>query len=191
MEKTTVLQEIWKWIAVKVSEIKQISTEQKNEHAFKSYICVPHIVKYQSYDAGPFIPRPAPTVPVSNKCYPGNNDGSCCTASNPCGIGQGDCDNNFQCAGDLNCGANNCAAGNLDMDCCEGPNKCDPAFDDRSCCTSSHPCGYGQGDCDKDSHCEGDLVCGDDNCSAGQSNMDCCESKSLCLFKHLICKHKF
>ena len=46
VEKTTVLQEIWKWIAVKVSEIKRISTEQNNEHDFKSYICVPHIIKY-------------------------------------------------------------------------------------------------------------------------------------------------
>ena len=30
----------------------------------------------------------------------------------------------------------------------------------RQCCTEHGPCGLGEGDCDKDSECEGDLVCG-------------------------------
>ena len=52
---------------------------------------------------------------------------------------------------------------------------CDPANDDRSCCTSSSPCSLGEGDCDSDSHCAGDLVCGTDNCAAGSPSLDCCE----------------
>ena len=35
-------------------------------------------------------------------------DGSCCTAANPCGPNQGDCDNDDECSGDLRCGTNNC-----------------------------------------------------------------------------------
>ena len=35
-------------------------------------------------------------------------DGYCCTAANPCGPNQGDCDNDDECSGDLRCGTNNC-----------------------------------------------------------------------------------
>ena len=50
---------------------------------------------------------------------------------------------------------------------------------DSSCCTSSNPCGINQGDCDSDSDCNGDLICGKDNCidlwpSFGDVYADCC-----------------
>ena len=46
-------------------------------------------------------------------------DPSCCTAQNPCGIGEGDCDRNDQCLGDLVCGKNNCGSGFPSAaDCC-------------------------------------------------------------------------
>ncbi len=32
------------------------------------------------------------------------------------------------------------------------------------CCTEEFPCGLGDGDCDGDEECRGDLVCGTDNC---------------------------
>ncbi len=32
------------------------------------------------------------------------------------------------------------------------------------CCTPGSPCGLFGGECDKDNHCAGDLVCGDNNC---------------------------
>ena len=39
------------------------------------------------------------------------------------------------------------------------------------------PCAINQGDCDKNSECQGDLVCGKDNCPAPfPSTADCCES---------------
>ena len=47
---------------------------------------------------------------------------------------------------------------------------------DDGCCTADNPCGEGDGDCDNDSECSGDLVCGTDNCPWGD-NDDCCIKK--------------
>ena len=54
---------------------------------------------------------------------------------------------------------------------------------DWSCCSSVRQCNVGGGDCDDDSECHGDLVCGSDNCKAefsvgGSSwagTADCCK----------------
>ena len=51
-----------------------------------------------------------------------------------------------------------------------------------SCCTSSNPCGEGEGDCDSDEDCMGSLKCGqgsghDDNCDntlGFPGDYDCC-----------------
>ena len=46
-----------------------------------------------------------------------------------------------------------------------------------SCCKTSNKCGEGEGDCDKDSHCQANLICGKDNCNAAlgfPSSYDCC-----------------
>ena len=55
---------------------------------------------------------------------------------------------------------------------------CDAYQNDFSCCTSSSPCALGEGDCDDDSDCDGNLVCGTDNCrnfdSAWTDEADCC-----------------
>ena len=57
------------------------------------------------------------------------------------------------------------------------PAKCAPTNDNWTCCTSSSQCGHGEGDCDYDSDCAGDLVCGTNNCADGVSGLDCCEGK--------------
>ena len=44
-------------------------------------------------------------------------DDNCCTAENPCGEGDGDCDNDDECLGPLVCGIHNCPWGDGD-DCC-------------------------------------------------------------------------
>merc|ERR1712215_86775 len=49
----------------------------------------------------------------------------------------------------------------------------------KSCCTSSHPCGSGEGDCDKDHDCKGNLLCGANNCNRRKyptfnRHSDCC-----------------
>ena len=47
--------------------------------------------------------------------------GSCCTADNPCSLGEGDCDNAEDCEEGLTCGSNNCVGDNFSSthDCCE------------------------------------------------------------------------
>ena len=58
------------------------------------------------------------------------------------------------------------------------------------CCSDELQCDIGEGDCDQDSHCKDDLVCGDNNCQTNSLNFglptesfdfdyddDCCESK--------------
>ena len=75
-----------------------------------------------------------------------------------CGKGEGDCNDDIDCAGALICGNNNCGkSGGLwdaDDDCCE--NRCTP----------EHPCREGDGHCESDNDCEnpGWLICGNDLC---------------------------
>ena len=44
------------------------------------------------------------------------------------------------------------------------------------CCTKENPCVQGDGDCDVDQDCSGDLVCGMNNCGGFPfpSTHDCC-----------------
>ena len=45
---------------------------------------------------------------VEDSCCGEDSGGSCCTEVNPCYLGEGDCDNDNQCMGDMICGTNNC-----------------------------------------------------------------------------------
>jgi len=51
-----------------------------------------------------------------------------------------------------------------------------PKFD-FECCSVDHPCGPGEGDCDTDNDCIGDLTCGHSNCGHEfpTNRSDCCE----------------
>ena len=56
---------------------------------------------------------------------------------------------------------------------------CTASADDSGCCTSKFQCYEGEGDCDSDSECAGDLLCGKDNCvnfnsAWPDSAFDCC-----------------
>ena len=50
-----------------------------------------------------------------------NGGNSCCTSSNQCGVGEGDCDNDSDCQSGLVCGENNCVGNVFDSgdDCCK------------------------------------------------------------------------
>ena len=54
---------------------------------------------------------------------------ACCDLENQCGFGEGDCDSNYQCEGNLECGIDNCQAMNstkafsINADCCYDPSK--------------------------------------------------------------------
>ena len=113
---------------------------------------------------------------------------SCCTFASPCGINEGDCDNNFECQGELMCGIDNCInilpLDNFPSthDCCFDP-QCNGNQDITwHCCSSSGYvfCGENEGDCDDDWDCVGNLLCGNNNClnidvlDNFTSNHDCC-----------------
>merc|ERR1719281_1466129 len=127
--------------------------------------------------------------PPGQRCSGRNYNGRrCCTPEQPCGLGEGDCDGPLDggthdghagCKGDLVCGTNNCrkfgAYFHEKDDCCEkrfedlikpptsktckGRN-----FSPRRCCTPQNPCPDGEGDCEIDNDCSGNLVCGNNNC---------------------------
>ena len=137
-----------------------------------------------------------------------SEENDCCTRSKPCVVGEGDCDNDNECHGNLKCGEgkkggrdNNCkklfnSTWHSEADCCYDPYKIDrgdqgcPAtskWDDgvTECCSSSNPCEEGEGDCDNDNECRGNLKCGDlvedrnNNCkkhfnSIWNFEADCC-----------------
>merc|ERR1711915_546239 len=55
----------------------------------------------------------------------------------------------------------------------------DTKYDWNECCTSSTPCGRGEGDCDMNQHCKAGLTCGENNCRtfnpSAHRYADCCE----------------
>ena len=75
-------------------------------------------------------------------------------------------------------------------DCCYSPFLCDGSsnndIDTASCCTSLSPCGINEGDCDSNLECQGELICGIDNCinilpsDHFPSTHDCCYSPLIC-----------
>ena len=54
-----------------------------------------------------------------------------------------------------------------------GNASCTQAYG-HTCCTAENPCDLGEGDCDKDYDCVGDLRCGDRNCHPSLELRDCC-----------------
>ena len=61
---------------------------------------------------------------------------------------------------------------------------CDGGPDKYECCSLTHQCGEGGGDCDSDSDCGLGLVCGHDNCQefhpSADAQADCCVKKEEC-----------
>merc|ERR1711915_130181 len=104
---------------------------------------------------------------VASGCNGEEDDWNCCSRTNQCGVGEGDCDRDYHCKSGLVCGRNNCRTFNpmasRFADCCYKP-TCDGSTSARSCCTRNRPCSVGEGDCDRDSDCEGELKCGSNNC---------------------------
>ena len=87
-----------------------------------------------------------------------NGDYDYCSSSSPCSEFEGDCDSDAQCASGLECvhdvGADYGFASNVDMCLSTGPVNGDWDY-----CSSSDPCGYGEGDCDSDAECQTGLQC--------------------------------
>merc|ERR1712141_450727 len=100
---------------------------------------------------------------------------SCCTSSNQCNAGEGDCDSDADCFGEGECNnsLDNCNGATYDAtdDCCA-------CLGGDTCCTPENPCNVAEGDCDSDADCKGEAQCHNclDNCK-GESfddTDDCC-----------------
>ena len=106
-------------------------------------------------------------------------DWTFCSSDSPCGLGEGDCDRREDCNADerLECGRNNCR--DFDSSVSPGKDCCRESVNfDWNYCSPLHQCGAGEGDCDSDDECSGDLLCGRDNCKDfgdnEDSTKDCC-----------------
>ena len=138
---------------------------------------------------------PAPVSVTSNNVIAsdsGNNSGTGafklslpgCSVNTPCGLCEGDCDNDDECGGHLVCRQK---SGPGSVDGCAGYDKSNSDFcveppvavagnngdtNNKSAiivgkefslrlvgCTADKPCGLCEGDCDSDADCGGDLVC--------------------------------
>lgn len=101
-----------------------------------------------------------------------NKGASGCSVGSPCGLGQGDCDHDDECSGTLSCfqrnsgesipGLAGLAAVPANYDFCYDPAWTgDMPAENRGVagCGPEAPCGLGQGDCDSDYDCVGDLQC--------------------------------
>ncbi len=102
-------------------------------------------------------------------CALANGSGQYCSdpLCGPCGEGEGDCDNDDECAGNLTCGNNNGALFGFapGIDVCVGSVGCTETVGSGRYCSDPNcgPCDFGQGDCDNDAECFGDLACGNNN----------------------------
>ena len=95
-----------------------------------------------------------------------------CSTSNLCGEDEGDCDHDGQCREGHMCGIDNCRSSlgfESFYDCCYSVEE--------DFCTIDSPCGENMGDCDSNDVCQGNLVCGLNNCPVSldyDSEVDCC-----------------
>ena len=66
------------------------------------------------------------TIRSTTGCHDGTGGGSCCKPSKQCLEGEGDCDENNDCIGNLLCGVDNCdqrLGFSAYSDCCYDPNR--------------------------------------------------------------------
>merc|ERR1711915_1048286 len=124
----------------------------------------------------------SPTV-----CNGGSSAWTCCTSSNRCAVGGGDCDRDTDCQPGLKCGTNNCRSfhpgAQPAADCCIRSTEpvagtCNGDSRAWNCCSTSNRCKLREGDCDNDSECQSGLVCASNNCRqfhpGAHSLADCC-----------------
>lgn len=125
----------------------------------------PLAVKQVRVDPAPQAPQPP------QDCHGGlaNYDWNYCSAACPCSAGEGDCDRNSDCNPGLTCVMNigQPLGQHRSLDLCMAPDMehCHRNMQNGAWayCSAACPCQEGEGDCDRDSECRDDLVCGRDN----------------------------
>lgn len=115
-------------------------------------------------------------MPYAQVIGSGGGDFNICSAANPCGLGEGDCDDDSQCKGKLRCFQRNIRrsipglyvehldAKHDDLDFCYDPdytnfNQMYAVSRGANGCTAANPCHIGEADCDADTHCAPGLKC--------------------------------
>ena len=92
-------------------------------------MCLLHLISHKPFSACDVsnIFMYILSMSVTSGCDAIANDGSCCTSTNPCAMGEGDCDSDSDCAYGLECGTDNCqyfdSAWPSTSDCCAKGNK--------------------------------------------------------------------
>merc|ERR1711887_130579 len=107
-----------------------------------------------------------------------------CKEAAQCGSGEGRCNKDEKCEGDLKCGFQNCQkfhpCAKLFHRCCEEnpESSCDGGRGDGNCCKREGGCDLGGGNCVDDDECIGELVCGTKNCKDfhpdAKKRFNCC-----------------
>ena len=77
----------------------------------------------------------------------------------------------------VNAGTSGCDLDSAIADGCSGLKECtlSNGYTTGLCCTPDHLCDLEEGDCDADEDCDGDYICGTNNCeSPFPDSHDCC-----------------
>jgi len=107
-----------------------------------------------------------------------------CLVCGPCSQGEGDCDSDSECNAGLVCENDNGLEHGLDpfVDVCvDAQSSCPVDKGHYDYCALCGPCEEGEGDCDSDTDCAGDLICLDDVGTAFNWwwNVDVCVSEEF------------
>ena len=85
-----------------------------------------------------------------------------------------------------------CDSDSAIADGCSGLTECtlSNGYATGECCQPDHLCDVGEGDCDRDADCDGDYICGTNNCgSPFPGSHDCCTRGNY--FKCLLMKEGY
>ena len=155
----------------------------------------------------------------SSHCELRREETDCCHQYYMCSIGHGGCNSNDECYGTSICDQDSCAkygyfpshdpSGSESFGCCVSPpaELCDNAQHGTQCCDGvKHLCSIGEGTCEDDDQCAGDLRCTvgackekfgweaataqDACCSIECQNDDCCSLHHSCGIGEGRCKNE-
>ena len=128
LNQTQTLEFLVQDFTVSVSEMKQYFFSSLNPFVWRLYFCIARTTIWGPLLISLYI---SPLFFAAFKCADGTAGTACCTSSNQCGEGEGDCDSDDDCKGNLKCGEgsghdNNCdntLGFPADYDCCYDASK--------------------------------------------------------------------
>jgi hypothetical protein len=140
-------------VTVAAGDVAELPWPDANNGAYEWYVEV---------DDGNSVTTSSVWAFDADGCHDGApGDAVFCTADCPCDVGEGDCDNDAECASGLSCTPNVGATYGFEAstDVCEPTCASSLVNGDGAYCSPECPCDAGQGDCDNDAECGDGLVC--------------------------------